>query len=122
MAESSTTTPKKRGPGRPFQPGQSGNPGGRPKGIAERVQKVVGRGRSQLIQALWLIAQGTSEQRRAFFGDSVKVTAKDRMDAIQTLLDRGFGKASQTVALTGAEGGPLVVRWMSASEGARWPA
>ena len=57
MAESSMRTPKKRGPGRPFQPGQSGNLGGRPKGIAERVQNVVGEDWAKLIQALRLIAQ-----------------------------------------------------------------
>lgn len=31
MAANSTTTVKKRGPGRPFVKGQSGNPSGRPK-------------------------------------------------------------------------------------------
>lgn len=30
MADSSEKTPRKRGPGRPFQPGVSGNPKGRP--------------------------------------------------------------------------------------------
>src|SRR6478672_6832645 len=30
-AENSEVTARRRGPGRPFQPGQSGNPGGRPK-------------------------------------------------------------------------------------------
>jgi hypothetical protein len=31
FAENSDVTAKRRGPGRPFQKGQSGNPGGRPK-------------------------------------------------------------------------------------------
>jgi hypothetical protein len=31
VAESSGNAPRGRGPGRPFQPGQSGNPGGKPK-------------------------------------------------------------------------------------------
>ena len=30
MVEISQITPKQRGPGRPFRPGESGNPGGRP--------------------------------------------------------------------------------------------
>jgi hypothetical protein len=32
------------------------------------------------------------------------------MHAIEMLLDPGFGKAAQTVALTGDAGGPLIVR------------
>ena len=35
MAENTETTTKRRGPGKPFQPGVSGNPGGRPKTIEE---------------------------------------------------------------------------------------
>ena len=36
MAENSSAERKKRrGPGRPFKPGKSGNPGGRPKAITE---------------------------------------------------------------------------------------
>lgn len=36
MAENSADNPKKRrGPGKPFQPGQSGNPGGRPPKLRE---------------------------------------------------------------------------------------
>lgn len=37
MADSSISEPQKKrgGPGRPFQPGQSGNPGGRPKKLVE---------------------------------------------------------------------------------------
>jgi hypothetical protein len=34
-------TVKKRGPGRPFQPGQSGNPGGCPAGSRHKVTKAV---------------------------------------------------------------------------------
>ena len=39
MAENSTAErtrhPRRTGPGRPFQPGTSGNPGGRPRGVAQ---------------------------------------------------------------------------------------
>lgn len=31
MAENSDDSAKRRGPGRPFEPGKSGNPGGKPK-------------------------------------------------------------------------------------------
>lgn len=36
VAQSSTGTARKRGPGRPFQKGQSGNPGGRPRALLTR--------------------------------------------------------------------------------------
>lgn len=46
MAEDSTSASslesppeRRRGPGRPFQPGQSGNPGGMPRGIAGRIMR-----------------------------------------------------------------------------------
>ena len=39
MAENSNKTATRRGPGRPFQKGQSGNPGGRPK-VAPEVREL----------------------------------------------------------------------------------
>ena len=38
------------------------------------------------------------------------------MDATQTLLDRGLGKASPAGEVTGADGGPLVVSWLSSPD------
>jgi hypothetical protein len=40
VAENSGDAPRPRGPGRPFQPGQSGNPGGKPKKLAELAIKI----------------------------------------------------------------------------------
>jgi hypothetical protein len=37
MAENSARKQRRRGPGRPFEPGQSGNPAGKPKGTRHRV-------------------------------------------------------------------------------------
>lgn len=101
MAESSEKhTKKPRGPGRRFQPGQSGNPGGRPKGyagLAAAVREKVGDDGGKLIDALFMLAKGTPNERKAFFGEPVKMTAKDRREAINDILDRGWGKAPQTV-------------------------
>ncbi len=33
-----STAPKQRGPGKPFQPGASGNPAGRPKGAKDKLR------------------------------------------------------------------------------------
>lgn len=39
MAASTAATPKRRGPGKPFQKGQSGNPKGRPIGSRQKLSE-----------------------------------------------------------------------------------
>lgn len=67
-----------------FKPGQSGNPSGKskkPKQLADKIQKQA----DKLVDTLVRLA--TSEETP----DNVKI------QAINTLLDRGFGKAPQTL-------------------------
>lgn len=92
MAENSDKTAKKkrRGPGKPFAAGQSGNPGGRPKTIAE-VRELA---RSYTVEAIEAMAQimlaGESEAAR--------------VAAAEKVLDRGWGKAPVTASGEGGEG------------------
>jgi hypothetical protein len=69
-----------------FRPGQSGNPGGRPKGVTRLVREQFGDDPKQLVQVLWEIASDKSQK------------ASDRIRAVQDLLDRGWGKAPAVVA------------------------
>ena len=91
--------------GRPFQPGNRANPGGRPRSLVEAVK--VHASPDKLMRALALIAWGSVEERRAFFGEAMRIGARDRLEAINTLADRGWGKVAQSVALTGEGGGPI---------------
>src|SRR5262245_52386568 len=80
--------------GKPFQKGQSGNPGGRPKEIAE-VKELARQHMPAAIDALVSIMNNT------------KASDAARVSAACALLDRGYGKAPQHID---AEIGSYVVR------------
>lgn len=60
--------------GKPFEPGKSGNPGGRPKGIAAKAREHTDR-------AVEVLVQGMEDDDR-----------RVRIAAAKELLDRGYGK------------------------------
>src|SRR5262245_3609301 len=70
--------------GRPFQKGQSGNPGGRPKEIAE-VKELAREHMPAAIEALVSIMNNT------------KASDAARVSAANALLDRGYGKPPQHI-------------------------
>ena len=72
----------------PFEPGTTGNPGGRPKGLARLVrEKCGGDDGAKMIEIMWGIATDEHAPRR------------DRMAAIQWCADRGWGKAVDIVVI-----------------------
>lgn len=84
---------------RSWKPGQSGNPGGRSKGIMAFVKERCGESGERLILALEAIALGNAEDHKRVFGvkRALHVTTRDRISALQELLDRGFGRAIQSM-------------------------
>lgn len=91
MARTKTKKPRGRGPGRPFMPGHSGNPGGRPKGHAEF--RLAAREFTE--EGLQILA-GIMRGRKAQPGASARVRA------IRELFDRGWGRPVQELQVQGA--------------------
>lgn len=82
--------------GRPFAKGQSGNPGGRPKGVAAMVAALTHDG-SEMLEFL----VGVMRDKKA--------AERDRLKAVELLMDRRWGKPQQQVEVSGLEGGPIVI-------------
>jgi hypothetical protein len=81
--------------GKGFVPGRSGNPGGRPKGLARRVRELVSE--DELIE--WCVACV-----RGVLPDGTKTDVADRRWAVSWLGERGWGKPAQALVLDEEEG------------------
>lgn len=97
MADSSKPSVRRRGPGRPFEPGQSGNPGGK---SAEReelrrwLREEFGRDSIEGIAAMAGLVPGRAAAK-----------GRVRLDAYCWLANQSIGKAVQ--AISGPDGRPL---------------
>ena len=77
---------------RPFKPGQSGNPSGRPKKITSALDRALNRHNTKRI-AYAMVAQASAGNVAAF------TTIRDTIE----------GPLPRPVQLTGAEGGPILL-------------
>jgi len=73
--------------GRGFLPGQSGNPGGRPRGLARRVRELVGDDGDEIVRFMFETMRNS------------KARMADRIEAARWLGDRGFGRSVQPIDL-----------------------
>jgi hypothetical protein len=104
MAENS-----RRSPGKPFKKGQSGNPGGRPAGLAAYIRQKCGDDGKNLTDFWLLVVYGTDQEIKRRLGCKAAPSFRDRMAAADALADRGYGKPKDTVEITGENGGPISV-------------
>lgn len=96
MGKRGTPNSTKTAPGRPFKPGQSGNPNGRPK-LEVHVKELA---KSHTVDAInTLVENLKNRDGRVSNGAAV------------ALLDRAWGKPVQQ--LTGPDEGPLSFRWVN---------
>lgn len=86
-----------------FKPGQSGNPGGRPRGFSRYIRQQTKDG-TELVDLMVKVLRGepVNGQRR-------KPTLRDRMDAATWLADRGFGKPSQPLEVETDSRPPFII-------------
>ena len=93
MADTSADARDKSGR---FQPGMTGNPGGRPK-LADEVKQAARAHTTKAIEVL------------ASIMNSVKANPNARINAACALLDRGWGKPAQALTGPDGEGGVFVL-------------
>ena len=86
-----------------FKPGESGNPGGRPKGLASLVREKTRDG-EELVAFMLKVLRG----KQRVNGNAPSLAL--RMEAAAWLADRGFGKAVQQMELSGPGAEPLTIR------------
>jgi hypothetical protein len=86
--------------GAQFTKGQSGNPGGRPKGIARLTRELFGGELDETIVQFWagVMAGGT-------LPDGRKPTVKESLEASKLLANYGWGKPAEFVPIE--DGDPL---------------
>lgn len=94
----------------PWKPGQSGNPGGRPKGLASLVREETKDGK-ELVEVMLKIVRGELTSTETYLdkkGQPHEVVhepaPRDKIEAVKWLADRGFGKVMESIEVTSPDG------------------
>jgi hypothetical protein len=103
------TTQKQRGgiTGNGFLPGQSGNPGGRPKSMAAIILEQRPTASEDLVEFWTLVAFGSPAAIQKKYG--VKPTMRDRFAAVAELADRLHGRPVQAMEFDAVEEVPCFI-------------
>ena len=88
---------------RPFTPGVSGNPGGRPPGLARLAREATGNG-VDIIAFFTLVSRGVKPEG---WPDGERLSADHMIDANRWLADRGWGRSPITIVTEEATTNPL---------------
>jgi hypothetical protein len=93
-----------------FEPGTSGNPGGRPKGFTGQIKAKCGDDYEKLVEGLYILAFGSPAEQADYFQDaSIEVDAKVRLAALTELRDSGPGRPKTIVEIETPPDVPLFV-------------
>lgn len=96
-------TPLRPVRGRPWLPGQSGNPGGRSPAFGSLVREQTRQG-AELVMFMLRVLRGESRV------GGRRPTLPERMAAAGWLADRGWGKPVQAMEHAAEDGGPLRIQ------------
>lgn len=106
--ETASPRPGEPGAGRPFQPGTTGNPGGRPKGIASKVRELFddddGETIIRFLQGVMageVVTINVDAKNGAQTRSYAKANVKERLEAAKLLMERGWGKPPQFAPIEG---------------------
>ena len=99
--------------GKGFKPGVSGNPGGRPKGLAALVRANTNDGK-EIVRLFLDVMRGKltiSRRVKSPAGKEIRLEEKpsfrERIQAAEWLAERGFGKVPGDATLQNLDGTPL---------------
>lgn len=111
--ETAGARPGEPGAGKPFEKGKSGNPGGRPKGLARKVRETLGDDDGAALAGFWsavlsgelrtvrtkveTAADGQTTTRQETVYEEIAVS--DRIAVSKLLAERGWGKPPQFVPI-----------------------
>lgn len=90
----------------PFVKGQSGNPGGRARMPAEMVEA---------------FREHTDTALKTLVGLMACEEPGVRVKACNSILDRGWGTAPQTIEIAGKDGGPAIIFNITGMDGGKSP-